>query len=106
MIGSLIPLGLSRLGTDPAIATGPFVTTLVDLLGIVIANHVTMLAIDTVYVGGGITETFGAPYLERIRGSFRANVFPESSGEGCELIMTELAADAGLLGAAMLALEA
>lgn len=36
VLGALVPLGLSRLGTDPAVATGPFVTTLIDILGIVV----------------------------------------------------------------------
>ncbi|MCO4743188.1 MAG: magnesium transporter [Proteobacteria bacterium] len=34
VLGSSLPVGLSRLGIDPAIATGPFVTTAVDILGI------------------------------------------------------------------------
>ncbi len=40
LIGAAIPLGFQRVGADPAIATGPFVTTLVDLLGIVIYFNV------------------------------------------------------------------
>lgn len=35
-IGTLVPLMLNRYGIDPAIATGPFITTSNDLLGIVI----------------------------------------------------------------------
>ena len=34
LLGSSLPVALSRLGVDPAIATGPFVTTAVDILGI------------------------------------------------------------------------
>jgi magnesium transporter len=33
-VGSSIPILLRRLGVDPAIATGPFVTTSIDVLGI------------------------------------------------------------------------
>jgi glucokinase len=76
-----------------------------DLLGIAIANWVTLLSLETVIIGGGITEALGEPYLDRIRASFRADVFPEKCRD-CELRMTELAADAGLLGAALLAREA
>jgi len=36
IIGAALPVVFQRLHVDPAIATGPFVTTLVDLLGIVI----------------------------------------------------------------------
>ena len=31
--GIVIPLGLIRLGVDPAIASGPFVTTVTDVVG-------------------------------------------------------------------------
>jgi magnesium transporter len=34
--GTLVPLMLHRLGADPAIATGPFITTLNDVLGVFI----------------------------------------------------------------------
>lgn len=40
VLGATIPVLLERLGIDPAVATGPFVTTLVDLLGIVIYFNV------------------------------------------------------------------
>lgn len=36
MIGTLIPMILRRLDVDPAIATGPFVTTSADVLGVLI----------------------------------------------------------------------
>jgi magnesium transporter len=35
VVGTAIPLVLSRLGIDPAVATGPLVTTSVDILGTV-----------------------------------------------------------------------
>lgn len=75
-----------------------------DLLGIAIANWVTVLALDTVVVGGGVTEALGEPYLRRIRSSFRKHVFPKRAAK-CELIMTQLLDTAGLLGAALLARE-
>ncbi len=43
VIGACIPIGLSRGGVDPAIATGPFVTTLVDVLGIIVYFNVARL---------------------------------------------------------------
>ena len=36
MVGAGIPLLLSKLGADPAIATGPFVSTTNDILGLLI----------------------------------------------------------------------
>ncbi len=76
-----------------------------DLLGQAIANWVTVLALDTVIIGGGVTEALGAPYLDRIRASFEAWVFPDRCRQ-CKLVPTKLLDDAGLLGAAMLARNA
>jgi len=36
LFGTATPVALARLGADPAVATGPFVTTVVDIIGIVI----------------------------------------------------------------------
>jgi magnesium transporter len=33
-VGAALPIALSRMGFDPAVATGPLVTTSVDILGI------------------------------------------------------------------------
>lgn len=33
LAGVLVPLSLERLGKDPAIASGPFVTTMIDVVG-------------------------------------------------------------------------
>jgi len=73
-----------------------------DLLGIAIANWITVLAIDNVVIGGGVTEALGRPYISRIRASFKKHVFPKRC-QKCRLVMTELKDDAGLLGAALLA---
>jgi magnesium transporter len=40
VLGASIPVAFDRLGVDPAIATGPFVTTAVDVLGIIIYFNV------------------------------------------------------------------
>ena len=34
VVGSLVPMIFQRLSIDPAVATGPFVTTAVDILGV------------------------------------------------------------------------
>ncbi len=72
------------------------------MLGIAIANWVTVLSLDRVVLGGGVTEAFGQSFVARVNASFRSNVFPEQL-KSCSLVMTELAGDAGLLGAALLA---
>ena len=33
-IGSLVPLVLNRFDIDPAVATGPFVTSAIDVIGV------------------------------------------------------------------------
>lgn len=75
------------------------------LLGTAIANFVTMLSVDTVIVGGGITEALGDTYLQHVRDQFDRDVFPERC-RSCRIIKTQLESDAGMLGAALLALEA
>ncbi len=88
---------------DPA--TSDTVNRSADLLGIAIANWVTLLSLDAVIIGGGITEALGEPYVKHIRESFDRDVFPDEL-RTCEISVTTLAADAGLLGAALLAREA
>jgi magnesium transporter len=44
--GIVIPLTLARLGVDPAVASGPFVTTLTDIVG-----FSTFLGIATLWFG-------------------------------------------------------
>jgi len=73
-----------------------------DLLGVAIANWVTVLAIDTVIMGGGVSEAIGKPLLRRIEKSFRKHVFPDRC-RAAKIILTRLTDDAGLLGAALLA---
>jgi glucokinase len=73
-----------------------------ELLGIAIANWVTVLSLDTVIMGGGMAEALGDAFLGRIRESFDRVVFPDRCRD-CALLVTKLAADSGLLGAALLA---
>jgi magnesium transporter len=42
LIGSMLPLGLKRLGFDPATSSAPFVATLVDVTGLVIYFSVAL----------------------------------------------------------------
>lgn len=73
-----------------------------ELLGIAIANYITVLAMDTVVIGGGVTEALGEPYIKRIRSAFRKHVFPKRCADA-RLVMTALKDDAGIFGAALLA---
>ncbi len=72
------------------------------LIGTSIANAITLLSLDKVVLGGGLVESLGEPYVDVIREQFLADVFPAHCRK-CELCITQLGPDAGLLGAAALA---
>ena len=86
----------------------PLVRKVVDasaeLLGLTIANLVTVMSLQTVVLGGGVSEALGKPYLYRVRESFERVVFPQTL-QRCEIIPSQLGDDAGMLGAALLARE-
>ena len=42
-IGSIVPLILDKFDIDPAIATGPFVTTAIDILGVTYISNCKIL---------------------------------------------------------------
>lgn len=75
-----------------------------DYVGIAIANIVTVLSLPCVVVGGGLTEAVGKRYVERVRQSFKANVFPPELRE-CQIVASKLEDNAGVVGAALLARE-
>jgi len=45
-VGSLVPLILKRFDVDAAIATGPVVTTLIDVLGVFVYLSVAKLLLQ------------------------------------------------------------
>jgi glucokinase len=73
-----------------------------DLLGLAIANQLTVLSLKTVVLGGGVVEALGKPYAAKVRESIVAHVFP-STLRKVEVLVTQLEDKAGVLGAAMLA---
>lgn len=72
-----------------------------EFLGVAIANIVTMLSIDCVVLGGGVTEALGGPYVSRVTKSFERAVFP-SVLRKTDIVASSLNDDAGVFGAAML----
>ena len=75
-----------------------------DLLGVAIANVVTLLGLPRVVLGGGLTEAIGDPYVNRVRKAVRREVFFEAT-RAVEVVASTLEDNAGLLGAALLARE-
>ncbi len=75
-----------------------------DLLGIAAANAVTLLSLERVIIGGGLTEAVGKPFVDRIARSFREHVFPEELRK-VEIVASHLEDNAGVFGAALIAME-
>lgn len=75
-----------------------------DLLGMAIANAVTLLSLDMVILGGGLVEAIGKPYVDLVRDAVRREVFPESLRK-IRVESSMLEDDAGIVGAGLLALE-
>lgn len=74
-----------------------------DLLGISIANTLSVMSIPLVLLGGGLAEALGEPYRARVERALRADVFPGEPMSHVEVRLTQLRENAGLVGAAMLA---
>ena len=51
MLGTVIPFILRRLNIDPAFSAGPFLATLMDILGVLIYCHVSNLLLSQLVVG-------------------------------------------------------
>jgi glucokinase len=73
-------------------------------LGIGIASAVTLLGLQRVVIGGGLTEAMGEQLVAPIRESVRIHAAPDIC-KRVEVVATKLEADAGLIGAAMLAAD-
>ena len=73
-------------------------------VGIAIANAVTLLSLDAVVVGGGLTEAMGGTFVAMVREAFDEHVFPAPL-KRCKIVASTLGDDAGVIGAALLARE-
>ncbi|MCK4350059.1 MAG: magnesium transporter, partial [Candidatus Krumholzibacteria bacterium] len=51
LMGAVVPLLLKKMNIDPALATGPFITTSNDILGILTYLGIATLFLD--WIGGG-----------------------------------------------------
>ncbi|MBL1218532.1 MAG: ROK family protein [Planctomycetes bacterium] len=75
-----------------------------EVVGVAAANAVTLLSLDCVALGGGVTEALGSTYINWVREAFDRFVFPDQCRQ-CVFEPTMLMDNAGLLGAAMLACD-
>ncbi len=75
-----------------------------DMIGIAVANCVTLLAIGRVVLGGGLTEAIGDPLVDRVKKTARQFAFPEKA-KSVKVVGTKLLDDAGAVGAALIAFD-
>ncbi len=75
-----------------------------NLVGVAIASVVTLLSLGRVVLGGGLTEALGDPLVDRVKKSVRTHVFPDKC-KSVKVVGTKLLDDAGVLGAALIAIE-
>lgn len=74
------------------------------LLGDQIGSIVTLLSLEKVVIGGGLTEAIGDPFVKRVREATRDIAFPDVCKK-VDVVASELLDNAGLLGAAMIATD-
>ena len=75
-----------------------------ELLGISIAGVVTLLSLERVVLGGGLTEALGQPWVDMVQTTVRKFAFPDRCKQ-VKVVASQLEDRAGLLGAAMIAME-
>lgn len=73
-----------------------------DMLGAQIGGVVTLLSLERVVLGGGLTEAMGQPFVDLVAAGVRRVAFPEACKQ-VAVRMGELNERAGIFGAAMLA---
>jgi len=76
-----------------------------ELLGISIAGVVTLLSLERVVLGGGLTEALGSVWVEMVQKSVKQFAFPERCKQ-VKVVGSVLEDNAGVIGAAMLAAKA
>ncbi|GMV24046.1 MAG: sugar kinase [Phycisphaerae bacterium] len=75
-----------------------------QLLGVAIANCVTLLSLERVVLGGGLTEALGDPWVELVKRHARKFAFPERCKK-VDIVESKLMDHAGVYGAAMIAMD-
>lgn len=76
-----------------------------EMVAIAVANAVTLLSLERVVLGGGLTEACGKPFVERVAKHARELIFPQSIATKVDVVASKLEDQAGILGAALLAQE-
>lgn len=75
-----------------------------DRLGIALGNITTLLSLDRIILGGGLTEALQDAFVDRVRIAVHRTAFPAIAKQ-VEVVPSQLDDDAGVIGAALLAIE-
>lgn len=75
-----------------------------DRLGIALGNITTLLSLDRIILGGGLTEALQDAFVDRVRVAVHRTAFPAIAKQ-VEVVPSQLDDDAGVIGAALLAIE-
>jgi glucokinase len=75
------------------------------MVAVAVANAVTLLSLERVVLGGGLTEACGKPFVDRVAKHAREMIFPKVAAQGVEIVASKLQDTAGIFGAAMLAMD-
>lgn len=75
-----------------------------DRLGIMLGSIATLLSLEKIVLGGGLTEAIGEPYVSRVRDAVKKTAFPDVCKQ-VEVVASTLEDNAGVVGAAFIAME-
>lgn len=75
-----------------------------ELLGIEIAGVVTLLSLERVVLGGGLTEAIGKPFVQKVEETVKHFAFPDRC-KHVKVVASQLEDAAGIYGAAMIAFD-
>ena len=75
-----------------------------ELLGVTLAGVTTLLSLDRIVLGGGLTEAMGNPWVNLVEQHTRRLTFPERCKQ-VKVVASTLEDRAGLMGAAMIAMQ-
>ncbi len=73
-------------------------------LGIMVGSLTTLLSLEMIVLGGGLTEAIGEPWVEKVRAAAHDVAFPAVC-RGVKVVASTLEDNAGVVGAAIIAKE-
>jgi glucokinase len=71
------------------------------MIAVACANAITLLSLERIVLGGGLTEACGKPFVERVSELTREMAFPKIC-QSADIVASKLEDAAGIYGAAML----